>query len=58
MTDCTKAQAIVDFIKWAQTDPTAQKAATTLGYSILPDAVRTVVLATLGKVTCNGQPVK
>ena len=58
MTDCTKAQAIVDFIKWAQTDPTAQKAATTLVYSILPDAVRTVVLATLGKVTCNGQPVK
>jgi len=29
MSDCVKAQAIVDFIKWAQTDPTAQKAATT-----------------------------
>ena len=58
MQDCTKAQAIVDFIKWAQTDPTAQKAATTLGYSILPDAVRTAVLAKLGQVTCNGQPVK
>ena len=58
MQDCTKAQAIVDFIKWAQTDPTAQKAATTLGYSVLPDAVRTKVLATLAQVTCNGQPLK
>ena len=58
MQDCTKAQAIVDFIKWAQTDPTAQKAATTLGYSVLPDAVRTKVLTTLGQVTCNGQPLK
>ena len=58
MNDCTKAQAIVDFIKWAQTDPTAQKAATTLGYSVLPDAVRAKVLAALAQVTCNGQPLK
>ncbi|MGD0752747.1 MAG: phosphate ABC transporter substrate-binding protein PstS [Anaerolineales bacterium] len=58
MQDCTKAQAIVDFIKWAQTDPTAQKAATTLGYSVLPDAVRAKVIATLAQVTCNGQPLK
>jgi ABC-type phosphate transport system substrate-binding protein len=58
MTDCNKAQAIVDFIKWAQSDPTAQKAATTLGYSVLPDAVRAKVLAALGQVTCGGQPVK
>ena len=58
MTDCVKAQAIVNFIKWAQTDPTAQKAATTLGYSVLPDAVRTKVLTTLAQVTCNGEPLK
>ena len=58
MADCTKAQAIVDFIKWAQTDPTAQKAATTLGYSVLPDAVRAKVLSTLAQVTCSGQPLK
>ena len=58
MADCSKAQAIVDFIKWAQTDPTAQKAATTLGYSVLPDAVRAKVLSTLAQVTCNGQPLK
>ena len=58
MQDCVKAQKIIDFLKWAQTDPTAQKAATTLGYSVLPDAVRTTVLAKLTMVTCNGQPLK
>jgi phosphate transport system substrate-binding protein len=58
MQDCVKAQKIMDFLKWAQTDPTAQKAATTLGYSVLPDAVRTTVLAKLAEVTCNGQPLK
>jgi phosphate transport system substrate-binding protein len=58
MKDCVKAQKIIDFLKWAQTDPTAQKAATSLGYSVLPDAVRTNVLAKLAQVNCNGQPLK
>jgi phosphate transport system substrate-binding protein len=58
MQDCVKAQKIVDFLKWAQSDPTAQKAATSLGYSVLPDAVRTNVLARLAMVTCSGQPLK
>ncbi len=58
MTDCVKAQKIVDFLKWAQTDPGAQKSAATLGYSVLPDAVRQNVLAKLAQVTCNGQPLK
>jgi len=58
MQDCVKAQKIIDFLKWAQTDPSAQAAAAKLGYSVLPDAVRTNVLATLAKVTCNGQPLK
>jgi phosphate ABC transporter phosphate-binding protein len=58
MKDCVKAQKIVDFIKWAQTDPTAQAAAVKLGYSVLPDAVRAKVLSTLAQVTCNGQPLK
>ncbi|MGB8214385.1 MAG: phosphate ABC transporter substrate-binding protein PstS [Anaerolineales bacterium] len=58
MTDCTKAQAIVDFIKWAQTDPSAQAAAVKLGYSVLPDAIRAKVLAALGQVTCNGKPLQ
>jgi phosphate transport system substrate-binding protein len=57
MTDCVKAQKILEFLKWAQTDPGAQTAATKLGYSVLPDAVRTNVLARLAEVTCNGQPV-
>lgn len=58
MQDCVKAQKIVDFLKWAQTDPAAQAAAAKLGYSVLPDAVRTNVLAKLAQVTCNGQPLK
>ena len=58
MKDCTKAQAIVDFMKWAQTDPTAQAAAVKLGYSVLPAAVSAKVLTLLGQVTCNGQPLK
>ena len=57
MTDCVKAQKIVDFLVWAQTDTGAQNGATSLGYSVLPDAVRQQVLAKLGQVTCNGQPV-
>jgi phosphate transport system substrate-binding protein len=58
MQDCLKAQKIVDFLKWAQTDPAAQAAAAKLGYSILPDAVRTNMLAKLALVTCNGQSLK
>ena len=57
MTDCVKAQKIVDFLVWAQTDTGAQNGATSLGYSVLPDVVRQQVLAKLGQVTCNGQPV-
>jgi phosphate transport system substrate-binding protein len=58
MSDCVKAQKIIDFLKWAQTDTAAQAAAAKLGYSVLPDTVRTNVLATLAKVTCNGTPLK
>jgi phosphate transport system substrate-binding protein len=57
MSDCVKAQKLLEFLKWAQTDPVAQQGATTLGYSVLPDAVRQIVLAKLAEVTCNGQPV-
>jgi len=57
MTDCVKAQKLLEFLNWVQTDPVAQSGATQLGYSVLPDAVRTTVLAKLGQVTCNGQPV-
>jgi phosphate transport system substrate-binding protein len=57
MTDCVKAQKLLQFLTWAQTDPGAQSAAAKLGYSVLPDAVRTTVLAKLAAVTCNGQSV-
>jgi len=57
MKDCTKAAKIIEFLKWAQTDAGAQKAASDLGYSVLPDAVRQKVLAKLGEVTCNGAKV-
>ena len=55
--DCVKAQKIVEFLKWALTDAAAGKRAADLGYAVLPDAVRTQVLAKLGDVTCNGAPV-
>jgi phosphate transport system substrate-binding protein len=58
MTDCVKASKILEYINWALSDPSAAKQAAQLGYSVLPDAVRAKVLAKLGEVTCNGQPVK
>lgn len=58
MTDCTKAQKLIQFLTWALTDAAAAKRAADLGYAVLPDAVRTQVLAKLGQVTCNGNPVK
>lgn len=57
MTDCVKAQKIVEFIRWALTDPAAGLQASNLGYSVLPAAVRNSVLAKLGEVTCKGNPV-
>jgi phosphate transport system substrate-binding protein len=57
MTDCVKAQKLIEFLKWALTDPGAAKRAADLGYSVLPDAVRTQVLAKFGEVACNGAVV-
>jgi phosphate transport system substrate-binding protein len=57
MTDCIKAQKTLEFFKWALTDATATSRAAALGYSPLPDAVRTSVLAKLAEVSCNGAPV-
>ncbi len=55
--DCDKTQALLNYIQWAiSDDATAQKAAD-LGYATLPDAVRTLVLAKLYGVQCNGQIV-
>jgi phosphate transport system substrate-binding protein len=57
MNDCLKAQKLLEFFKWALTDPAAAKRAADLGYSVLPEAVQSQVLAKLGQVTCNGAPV-
>jgi phosphate transport system substrate-binding protein len=57
MTDCVKASKILEFIRWALTDPGAAQQAANLGYSVLPAAVRDSVLAKLGEVTCKGTAV-
>ena len=58
MQDCVKAQKILNFIKWALTDPAAAKGASDLGYAVLPGEVQKQVIAKLGEVTCGGQPIK
>jgi phosphate transport system substrate-binding protein len=57
MTDCAKAQKLLEYIRWTLTDESAGKRAAELGYAVLPDAVRTQVLGKLGQVTCSGSPV-
>jgi phosphate transport system substrate-binding protein len=57
MTDCVKAGKLLDYINWSLTDTGAAAGASKLGYSVLPGAIRDQVLAKLGEVTCNGQPV-
>jgi len=57
MTDCTKAEKLLDYINWTLTDASAAQRAGALGYAVLPQAVREQVSAKLGEVTCNGQPV-
>jgi phosphate transport system substrate-binding protein len=57
MPDCVKARKLLEFIRWALTDPSAGTQASSLGYSVLPAAVRDTVLAKLGAVTCNGTAV-
>ena len=57
MTDCVKASKLVEYIHWILTDSGARQRATALGFVPLPDAVQQLVLAKLGEVTCNGQPV-
>ncbi len=57
MTDCVKAEKLLNYINWTLTDASAATRAGKLGYAILPDAIRAKVLAKLGEVTCNGAPV-
>ncbi len=57
MTNCQVAEKLLAYVDWSLTDSAAAARAASLGYSVLPEAVRTQVLAKLGEVTCNGQPV-
>ncbi len=57
MSDCTKAQKLLEFFKWALTDPNAAKRTAALGYAVLPDAVQKTVLTKFGEVTCKGSAV-
>jgi phosphate transport system substrate-binding protein len=57
MQDCTKAQKLLDYIHWTLSDSSAADRAAKLGYAVLPGEVRDTVLAKLGEVTCNGQPL-
>ena len=54
-TDEAKAQALVDYLYWGLTQGGAS--AKTLGYSPLPESVRTRAIGLLGKITYNGAPV-
>jgi phosphate transport system substrate-binding protein len=57
MSDCVKAEKLLGFLNWALGDAAAAKRAADLGYAVLPDAVKSQVLARLAEVTCGGQPV-
>ena len=57
MNDCVKAKKLLDYMTWTLTDASAAQRASDLGYSVLPDAVKTQVVKKLGEVTCNGKPV-
>jgi phosphate transport system substrate-binding protein len=57
MTDCIKAQKLLEFIHWTLTNSYAGERAAQRGYVVLPDAVRNLVLTQLEDVMCNGHPV-
>lgn len=57
MTDCVKAQKLLEYVKWTLTDASAAKRASDLGYSVLPAAVQKLVLDKMSAVSCNGSPV-
>jgi phosphate transport system substrate-binding protein len=57
MSDCTKAQKLLEYIRWTLTDDFAQQRATALGYSPLPPDVRELVLKKLRQVSCQNKPV-
>jgi phosphate transport system substrate-binding protein len=57
MKDPVKAQKLLEYINWTLTDASAAQKAGALGYSVLPDKVRALVVAKLKTVTVGGQSV-
>ena len=57
MEDCTVASKLLEYVHWALTDEGAAQRAADLGYAVLPENVRDLVLAKLGEVTCDGNAV-
>jgi phosphate transport system substrate-binding protein len=57
MTDCVKAQKLLEYVNWTLTDPSAASLASKLGYSVLSGDVLKLVQSKLSEVTCNGNPV-
>ena len=57
MEDCQKAGKLLEYLHWTLTDAGAAQRAADLGYAVLPAKVRDQVLAKLGEVTCQGNPV-
>ena len=55
---CMKAQKLLDYIYWFNTDADAMAQANLLGYSTLPESVRAQVFETLAHVQCDGQALQ
>ncbi len=52
MNDCNKVEKLRDYLKWTLTDPVAASRAADLGYSVLSESVRNIVLEKLEIVGC------
>ena len=54
--DCTKAQKLIEFFKWAYSDA-GDKDATDLQYVALPQEIKDQVNTKLAQITCQGKPL-
>ncbi len=54
--DCSKAQKLIDFFKWAYSDA-GDKDATDLQYVALPKEIKDQVNNKLAQITCQGEPL-
>ena len=57
MTDCVKAQKLLNYVHWTLTDSSAGKRAAQLGYAVVDTAIRDQVITKLDEVTCKGHPI-